>query len=473
MNFFKSSLQQLGKEIGLDKGEIDFRTASDKELSIYCRLDVQILVETWKKYITWIRENDLGNFGATIAGQAFTAFTHRFLDTEIFIHDREPVLNDERASYFGGRTEAFRIGEIKESDICIVDVNSMYPYVMKGELYPVKLKASEYHLNPRRLAKELEDNLAVAFVGLNTDYPLYPKRFGDKLIFPVGQFDTSLSTPELKLAIERGHLEKVYNAHFYDGKPIFDSYVDFFYSQKVEAGKKGHSAEKYLNKLFLNSLYGKFGQRSTKWTKADKADPKKVSIVDIYNADLKTWYTEYTFGGFVWWVDQGGESFNSFPAIASHVTSHARVYLVKLIEIAGWDNVYYCDTDSLFTNKKGRQNLTDYLNESELGMLGVQQEVKYLNIRGCKDYIADDLEKVKGRSKNAVEIAPGVYKQEHWATFKTLLREGNLADYKVYPVVKRYSREYTKGLVLASGKVTPYRFSQNSPESVLNPDSPF
>ena len=43
----------------------------------------------------------------------------------------------------------------------------------------------------------------------------------------------------------------------------------------------------------------------------------------------------------------------SFPAIASAVTSYARAYLYNLIQIAGYHHCYYSDTDSLIVDKQG------------------------------------------------------------------------------------------------------------------------
>lgn len=43
--------------------------------------------------------------------------------------------------------------------------------------------------------------------------------------------------------------------------------------------------------------------------------------------------------------------------ITAYVTDMARVYLDQLADLAGYDNVCYCDTDSLMVTQKGYENL--------------------------------------------------------------------------------------------------------------------
>ena len=65
------------------------------------------------------------------------------------------------------------------------------------------------------------------------------------------------------------------------------------------------------------------------------------------------------------------EGASSCVAIASYVTAAARVYLAKMIELAGEGNILYCDTDSLFVTRKGYDNLARFVQQDKLGKLKV------------------------------------------------------------------------------------------------------
>ena len=43
---------------------------------------------------------------------------------------------------------------------------------------------------------------------------------------------------------------------------LFKDYIEYFYELKENAAKNGDAAQKVIAKLFLNSLYGKFGTKT-------------------------------------------------------------------------------------------------------------------------------------------------------------------------------------------------------------------
>jgi len=463
LNFFRVPLEVLGKEIGYKKGKVDFKTVSKEELKEYCKRDTEILLRAWQKYLKYLEDNNLGNFAFTTPGQAFTTYRHRFMKEDIYIHDKREALELERNSYFGGRVECFYIGHVKESPIYVLDVNSMYPYVMKKYTYPTRFIGILRNPSLMRTFDLLDYFLLCAHVVIETDKPFYPVRVKGKLIFPTGKFETYLCSPELFKAFKEGHLKEVKKISIYERKDIFSAYVDYFYEEKRLARAKGDKAKELFSKLMMNSLYGKFGQKRSKWRKIGKCEKDKIGVDEYYEAETGKKYLIYYFAGYVWEVEKEGETWESFPAIAAHVTSYARLYLLELMEKAGFENVYYCDTDSIFVNKEGFYNVKDYVAKDELGKLSLKKVVKNLVLYGCKDYEADGEIKQKGRRKDAVEIAPGKVRQLQWSTFRTLLRQEDVNTYIVKEIVKEFKREYDKGEVSYDGRVNPFHLPYTYP----------
>ncbi len=154
------------------------------------------------------------------------------------------------------------------------------------------------------------------------------------------------------------------------------------------------------------------------------------------------------------------EALHSFPAIAAHVTAFARMYLWHLMGIAGKGNYFYCDTDSLFVNERGLSNLTNIMHDTDLGKLKIESVHESITIHGLKDYVKDDKATIKGVRKAAVRISDTEYEQFQWPTLRGILRSGHTDTYKTASVVKHLTREYTKGIVSASGLIRPVRFAE-------------
>ena len=454
MNWFVESLAKTGDRIGLPKLSIDFDTCTESELSAYCHRDVEIEIKNFVRFMRFLTENSISRLCYTRGSTAMAAYLFRHYDTKIYIHNNEQAIDLERDSYRGGRCECFFLGEKNDDNYYFVDVNSLYPSVMRNNLYPCKYVQIVSRLEHDTLKDVLGSKAVVAKVLIDTDEPVYAVR-RDRTIFPVGCFWVSLTTPELKYALSKGHIVEIKEAVFYEQANLFKKYVDYLYKLRLKFKDAGNAEYVELCKKLLNSLYGKFGQKADVWEKIGECQGERDRVeVCLSASGGRVTQIRYLLGE-IWELTGQEECFNSFPAIASHVTAYGRMYLWQLMQVVGAGNYYYCDTDSLIINKVGLCNLQSRIDNVKLGGLKITETTNSLSIRGLKDYSTATKQVVKGIRKNAVEIRTGVYEQELWPSFKGLLREGVTSGYTVKKQIKILQRKYTKGHVSCDGIVTP------------------
>jgi len=459
MNWFVESLAKTGERIGIPKLKIDFETASVDYLNTYCKRDVEIELENFKRFIRFLEVNSISRLCYTRGSTAMAAYLFGHYHKRIYIHNNEQAVELERESYRGGRTECFYLGDLNHEPYYILDVNSLYPFVMRNNLYPVKYQKIYKSLAIRTLTELVKHTSIVAKVLIETDEPAYAVRRG-RTTFPIGRFWVTLTTPELLYAFEHNHIVKIKDAVVYEQANIFKSYVDRFYTLRQEFKSAGVAEYEDLCKKMLNSLYGKFGQKADVWKKIGDCpnEPDRVELCFTSGVNGAK-QIRYLLGE-IFELTGYQESFNSFPAIAAHVAAFGRMYLYKLMKIAGRENYFYCDTDSLIVNDTGLGNLRNEINESSLGGLKIEDSTYSLTIRGLKDYVIDAKQVIKGIRKNAVEIRAGVYQQEQWPSFKGLLRASQTENYTVKTITKVLSREYTKGHVNFDGSICPFVLSE-------------
>ena len=444
-NFFKTSLAEIGKVLGLEKLKMP-ENNDEKEWERYNRQDVEILKQYFLKYMRWVYDSNLGNFGFTLPSQSFNAFRHRFMTDEIHIHDNADAIQYERNSFHGGRTEAFRIGDFT-GDFHVLDFNSMYPAQMKDNQYPVRLLGRLY---PNcDILKKTEKYCIVARVIVDTKEPVFGKVHNGKLVFPVGRFETYITTPEIRYAIENNIKIRILDGYVYEKSNIFESFVKYMYEKREECKVSKDVIGSNFYKLIMNSLFGKFAQRITAWEKYGKMKGY-TGYGKYYDSDRKEMRLIRYVNGEGWIEKNQEESYNSFCCIASHVTAYARIALWKSIKKAGLENVYYCDTDSLFVNRDGYNNLLTDLDDYRLGALKHEKKVSHLVIRGLKDYEMDGYVKLKGvplRNKNTIKLDENSYSITVFPKLKTMIRKSSTGEYFTYVTKKTLSREYTKGTV--------------------------
>lgn len=455
MNWFPESLAKTGERLGIPKMKINFETCTTQELSVYCKNDVLIELENFRIFIKFMEENMIGSLCYTRASTAMAAYLFRHYHTSIYIHNNAEAIAMEREAYKGGRCECFVIGDLSGQPFYIVDVNSLYPYMMKTHKLPHKYYKLSHRTSVKKLGKMLDKYSLVARVRIETDEPVYAIKTG-RTIFPVGTFDTTLCTPELKYALEHGHIKRVYHVVEYEQANIFSSYVNTMYALRNECKADNNKAYEQLVKYLMNSLYGKFGQKAEDWVKIGNSpgEPDREEMI-LHEPPRRPTRLRYLLGE-VFELKRFAEAFNSFPAISAHVTAYARIYLWELMQACGKGNYVYCDTDSLMVTDVGLDNLSSYMSSTELGKLKLERTVQSLIIRGLKDYSADEKVVIKGIRKTATCIGDGVYTQEQWPTFKGIFKTTDANSYVVKNVTKHLTREYTKGDVGIDGIITPF-----------------
>ena len=83
LNIFKASIKQLGEVLGLPKLEVNVFTEDEELLFRYCKRDVEILKKAILELCKFLKDNDLGSFGWTVASTSFKVFRHKFMKHKI------------------------------------------------------------------------------------------------------------------------------------------------------------------------------------------------------------------------------------------------------------------------------------------------------------------------------------------------------------------------------------------------------
>ena len=338
---FPLSLKKLSNDLDLKTKKHDNYNyeseINNKNITEYLAADLKSLYEILTKFPDLIQKNTIANYSVSEFLKYYNKKFQKIREPDINLHNY--IRNH---FYTGARTEIFKpYGE----NLNYYDVNSLYPYVMSKYQYPL------LNQKPKIVNSENYDR-TYNTIGLYTirseiehkKIPLLPYKDSELgLIFPIGQFITTATNAEIQKAIKIGYKIKVLNGIEYRKSDfIFRDYV--LKNYKIKQNAKNPS-ERFIAKLILNSLYGKFGQEA--YTQKDILTNNGIKTINVYPLPYKFLHSE----------------------IASLITANARLELYRLFEKAGYDNIYYCDTDSIITNKKLKES-------KELGGLKKEKHIK-------------------------------------------------------------------------------------------------
>ena len=348
---------------------------------VYLQYDVISLYEIIQEFQ---KIQGINFFPITAASLALYKFRKEFLDYDLFSQRFETSQYWDAfydRAYAGGRVECFRPGKHKQ--VYTYDINSLYPTVMQDAQIP---------LTPGRKTKSYNKKLTgfyhIKFDQKNINIPPLLWIKGKNGLEFVYQGEGVFYSEEIELAKKYGDLDfKVLEGVVYPKTTrIFENYVDHYYKMRKAAQKDG-SLEKCC-KLMLNSLYGKFAQKS----ETESIYIGTYSEVEQMKEQEKiNGYKEYNLEKAAWIVNKQRKVPHRLPHISAIITARARCLLNWYI-IQYADCVVYCDTDSVHLTRPMDQN---YIDQDKLGYMKQEEQGSGI-YTGRKQYVIGDKIKWKG-----------------------------------------------------------------------------
>ena len=295
-----------------------------------------------------------------------------------------------REALFGGRTEGFKsyFKCNKHQKIYYYDVVSLYPTVNAMDAYAIGFKKPVNVSDKEALLDRIRSGEFFGIVKVDVTpprdlyTPVLPDNSNSKLLFHLNQHvSKTYASVELKKALEKGYVvDKIYAAYEYEKmNGLMKKYVGNFLKMKVEnSGVKNQEECDKINeshkelgfdfeikpentrvnpglrqvaKICLNSLWGKFGQRSTLNNYDFYYDFNKLLLkMNDSTIQNKKWHivnkncVELRYEND---MDIAVEADYISEITAVFTTANARMRLYDMLDWLHPSQICYCDTDSV------------------------------------------------------------------------------------------------------------------------------
>ena len=399
MKLLNMSVENVVESFGLpiEKLEIDYKKyrkkghVLDSEEIAYLRNDVEIMARALK-----IMFED-GHTKMTIGGNAIENYKTTITNWKYYY----PELDDDidsyiRKSYKGGFTY---LNPIKKNliinDGIVIDKNSMYPSMMRYKLLPYgqpvyfqgKYEYDEdYPLYIQRItcAFRLKKG-KIPTIQVKNSFKFLPNEYIEDSDYEI--LTLTLTNIDLELFLE--NYDITIDIEYHDGFKfkgmvgLFDEYIDYWTLRKIESKKLGNKGIYLMSKLFLNSLYGKFG--------TNPYGRKKT--LEFIDGEVKNKITPL-------------EKIKSYYLpMASFITSYARDDIIRssqklrdyTLEKYGEDYYIYSDTDSIHAESLTDEELKEIfdIDSYKLGAWDLEKRFTKAKFIRQKCYIEEVDEKLE------------------------------------------------------------------------------
>jgi hypothetical protein len=452
-------LATVGEILGLAKLPMPSPDAPDIEWYAYCKRDVDVLDMALRRIWDWLKGDGCDRFMPTRAGQSRYIYKKQYEHKSIVYHDNEQASRLERHAYYGGRTDLWYVGEVNNKTYQL-DVNSLYPYVMREKWFPCEL--THHYPGPAtdRVPPAKDHRHLTAEVWIDDPEHSYPPRCREGTLFVRGRVHTVMSGPELEIAVGRGAVKRVGQVNVYRMQQLFKKYIDYYWMKRCEAKENNDKVQDMIVKLFMNSLYGKFGQLTSDWVYHDSGMPPDTYGIFVGpGGGGEQPRKSRVLGGHVFQEVERHEAKGSFIAIASFTTAYARQHMETLKCRLVGGRYYYQATDSLYVDQVGFDEFTalGLIDPKKLGSLKDEGSYDTMMFRNIHHINKGDKEVRGSVRENSPRVGNDTFVVDIWESFKRAVFDGHTDRVLIRKILKHMPGKYIRQEVLDDGTTRPWK----------------
>lgn len=507
-------LEDIAKDMGRSKPPLP--ELDDDDIAgwlVRCRGDVELLADALQRAMAFWDDEQLGKWSLTGTGLGWQSYRHRFLDVPVLIDPNPDAAAFERQANYGGRREAYRVGEWKGGRFADIDFVNGYPQLATMADLPAR-RLAPFESMDLDFYRQRSAKLGIlAECVVTTAVPVVPCRFGETILYPIGTFRTTLASPEIDLVLETGGTVTIGHGYGYQLGPTMRTWATWIRGVLTADSTQVDPVARRMVKHWSRAVFGRWTMRTTRKVELDAwpipgAPVTKGRWVEYADRDCEVRDgikfrrtgappTKRVEG---WTVVDGDKHLaliqdqdpdNTFPAVWCWIEALCRVALWRAMQQAGPDNVWQCDTDGFVLGEVHRTrarrkrdrvsvqqdeptgspvDLAASLPDRLAGMEWITKSVFHqLRIIGPQHLWLGVQRRMAGIATDAVEIEPGVFESLVWPSYMSQVKGGHPGAY----VQPRRQQKLRSGInprwVLSSGRTLPVQLAIRGDRMVVEP----
>jgi hypothetical protein len=413
-NHFLGTMLELGRKVGMadpPAGRLLGRPTGHAQPDSAWTADT--LLRAYTHAIDWWLSRSAGRWCDTIGAAAYQWWRTTIEKGDMLEHEQPSATAMERAAVFGGRAQLFWFGSAgvegdepadepylepavpihTEGPCWKYDIRSMYGSILRDEMFPAKLSHRIESLAVDAIPAACKLFCLVATVRVRLDRPSLP--FPDPargLVYPIGEWWTTLTTPELLAAYGRGEIVAVGECWAYRRGRPFREFASQILTEREQARDRSDQLCEAFAKGIVNALGGRLARHFRGWSLIAGRHPSQrwgeyveqgLDGTEVVRCRGVAGQLQH----FITRDDRPGGP----TACFAHVTAYGRVRIDRIMAVAGAGNVLWCDTDGLIVTTAGKDRLTaaGYGHGDAPGELRLVEEVRRFTGRTPKHYHTD------------------------------------------------------------------------------------
>jgi hypothetical protein len=430
-----------------------------------CKVDAEILAEAVRRYTQWLREDDMGNWQLTGAGQSWANWRHRHMTHRVLISDDFQIRDVERRAMWTGRTEAWSYGSDPTGRTYDWDWENSYARICATVDLPTAQHSTTRNVPLDRLIAWTKKYCILAEVKVRTETPVVPTEHEGRIIWPVGEFATVLWDPELRLLAECGADTQIGRVWLYRKAPVLKVWAEWVMAELHKRSPETPAWLRIVLKHWSRALIGRFAMRYRTWEEFAHSEVDDIRTIEGWDVDIDAKVEFLQVGHEVRRLAGETEGADSWPALTGYVMSEARARLWRVAAAVGAPEVLYMDTDSLLVSPEGNRRLQGLAGDPMVEGLRLKRRFVGWQIAGPRQLVLQGEPRISGVPRRAVQVEPWVFKGEVWTGLKRSLQLGEADAVRITSRTFRIAGVDRRRVRDGNGRTEPIRLpTENAPK---------
>lgn len=455
-------LAKVGAAVGRGRGKVKYGTATREQLVEHCLNDTLITIEAVGQIVEWLDANEAGSFRPTGSGQSHAMWRRKWLPRKtVLVHGDDLALERERVAMWTGRAEAWRWGKLT-GPLYEHDLNLAYCRIAAGYPVPVKLVQRTGRTSVESYLEQVKRYAVLADVTIETDIPVVPTSQEGRVFWPVGRFNTTLWNPELDLAIGAGANVTIHRTWRYIRADVLRGMAEYIIGALDGDSRAPQEVVRLVLKHWARTLVGRCALRYREWDDFGEVGSMGLSLSTLYDDDTGHMTDLLQVGYRVMELTDLAEADSSVPQITGWVMSQARAILWTVMRVAGLENVYYVDTDSVLVNAEGHRRLEANGTVQEAGHLIAKASFTNAQIYGPRNLTLEGERRISGIPKRAIQTGELSFDGEVWSGLRASLESKRHNEVTITPRTFDVDDGDPRRLHVNDGYTLPFRLEQDA-----------
>jgi len=454
-SWLRGGLDTAAKDVGMRKTRLP---GEDEDLAAWhhrCAHDVQILDRVMAQFLDWWDTQQLGSFAVTGASCGWRSLRAKIQPQSILVGPEPPRTTLEREAIFGGRKEVWQVGRFTNRWVEDWDLVAAHLTTVATRLLPVMPTRARRMSPPPSVLAAPGGMGAIARVKITTRVPCAPVRAGDDVWWPIGEFVTVLTTPELAEVVKVADRVEVIEEQWYMLGDALQEWGKWCLGLQGRPDSEVPRCVKRVAKGWGRAVPGRFALRTSKLIRTEAATHLGWALENGHDLDTGESLETITYAGVARTYRKDQDGSDSSPVVLAFVEGYVRAAMAQTLRDRDPRGLLQCNTDGWWEIRQGRTT-SDAAGSVPAPYRAVRKAIsRDVTVMGPNHTNSRDDRRLAGIPKDAVQRLDGSYAWHDWPGLRWQLQFSRPGEYLRPGRELLLADHYCRRWVLTSGETVP------------------